>query len=356
MKAMRVLGASIVTASTLLGATQGCALFTCIEDDCASLSSGSGGTGVGGAGSTATSLLNTTADVTATGTGGGGGGGAAPCADCPICSAELEGAAFSVTVLSDTAYVLVKTRTSSLFVLPILPSGFGDAAPFPGGPYLGAGHVAATTETVFHIREDAFEDILSAEECDTATPIVGTAGAGLELYFLFGGGLQTFDGCFASKPDDDLSGALFLATCPQLVAFGGGPSSGPCHKPLPIGVSTPPTCLPNAKPLDVAVDSSGKHILFRDAAGVRTWNGDQNTPADLITDFGGAEEPRLPIAANDTEVFFARSTAPQTMWRCQHDPPYACRAAGTELVSSIHVDRLSQTAYFTMGNRVCKWP
>lgn len=356
MKTVRAFGATVLLASGLFATSQGCALFTCIED-CDSATSSGGGGGVGGSGAPTASASITTTNVTST--GAGGEGGSAPCTDCPICSAELDGPALSVAVLADNAYVLVELPgQSEVFELAIEPGGgFGDPSPVPSGAHPMGGRLVGTTTTVFHVTENLFQDVFSGEACDTSHTLIGAAAAGSDVFFLTPDGLLTFTNCIESIPDGDFAGAPSIAASLGRIAFpGAGPQTGPCFKQLPLVLTTPAECLAGQKPLAVALIPSGKRILFRESGQVYSWEADSSAPVELITDFGGDEEAGLPIAATTTEVFFARSTATRTMWRCTIDPPYECRSAETEAVSSIHVDRVGDTAYFTMGSRVCKWP
>jgi hypothetical protein len=355
MSTMRALGASVVVASALLAAGQGCALFTCIEDDCASLSSGAGGLGVGGAGPSSASAAMTGTALSATGVGGGGG--EAPCVeDCPICSDELDGNALSLAVLDDVVYVVVDTAgPTGLFTISDEPNGFGAPMPLPGD-HPAMGQLVATSAAVFHVYGPMFQNVGSGETCLFANPIVAAAAGSFDLYLLNPGALQSFNGsgCSGSPPDDDLDGAVSLAVSPDLVAFDRSPIfSGPCWKPLPIDVNAEPECAPKQETLAVALNPSGKRILFRTATGVSSWEGDRGQPVAPVADFGG-EEGALPIAANSSEVFFARANADGHMHRCLYDPPHTCRSAGNGAVTSISVH--NETAYFTMGNQVCKWP
>jgi hypothetical protein len=371
-------------AVALAGLANGCALITCVEDDCASATGGGSTSNAGGAGGASVTTTGTTSTGTAGAGGEGGQGGGACTTDCVSGACELEACqpkctalagngqavAFSPTSQSGTVFALQSTTQTDLVSITASSLG-GVDMPTTIASGITAETLATAGDTIFYATSDGTlgapclmqqiaggklrgaasspERTLWMSQSDfeargadcalAASHSLGQFGASTMGAATFSSGLRI---AYAGSPSPS-------AISPQLCAlmYDGGSSFtvGDCFDTAPSGAATLS---------GVTVTPDGTSILVAGNTDVweAPWGRSTLTPL-----FVPGLTATTSIAATESAFFVARPRPPSgggTLLRCPLGGPMSeCRSYGEASVGGM--TQTKTKIYFTMGAKLCAW-
>jgi hypothetical protein len=340
---------------------QGCALFTCVEDDCDSLSGGAPGTG--GA-NTATGATVTSSDVTASSASGGGGsggeGGSPPELEC---SDDFGGNTAAVVVADQRVYVVANVDGFDQ-VFTVDPITL-DADP-PFSTMMGTnGRLAAVQGKVFYSSGTTPEVVVGGEECKavdgTVHALAGAADRLLLLRTPSAGPPTVLEARVPCEP-----GSLHFAT--ETTSVEGAQNvffldraqtpnmpqpAGPCF--LPSDASAMPSCADSKDVLGIALPagSGGSVGFYRTSTHIHRIT--DRLQQEEVHAFSSPERKRLPMAvSSEEEIFFATGTeVSPALWRCRSRDAASCVFVLTGQVVGLALK--DDVAYFSQNQQLCRW-
>ncbi|MBL9026217.1 MAG: hypothetical protein JNL21_28745 [Myxococcales bacterium] len=368
-----------------VGLANGCALITCVEDDCAA-ATGSGGTtsSAGGAGGASVTATGTTSTGTA-GAGGEGGQGGGECTtDCVSGACELEACqprctalagngqavAFSPTSQSGTVFALQSTTQTDLVSITASSLGGGDT-PTTIASGITAETLATAGDFIFYASSDGTLGAPCAGQQIAGGKLRGAASLSAQSLWMSQGGFELRSASCnvdASHSLGQFGGSTMGATTFNnglRIAYTGNPSpsasspqlctltydgvssftAGDCFDTAPSGAVTMS---------GVAVTPDAGTILVAGNTDIWEVPWGESALAPLLVP--GLTETTS-IAATESAVFVARLTPPAgggMLVRCPVGGPMSeCRSYGAAPVGGM--TQTKTQVFFTMGAKLCAW-